>query len=50
MTVERNDAEVDRAAAMLKQVGRTVGRKGVDLTPHLAEIYERLAQMERDAA
>jgi hypothetical protein len=50
MTVEQSDAEVDKAAARLKQVGKTLGRRGVDLTDDLRDIYERLAEMERKAA
>lgn len=50
MTTERAEAEVDKAAARLKQVGRTLGRNGRDLTPLLDEIYERLAREEREAA
>ena len=50
MSVERHDAEVDRAAIQLKRIGKRLGRKGVDLTPTLAELYERLAKMEKDAA
>jgi hypothetical protein len=50
VTAQRNDAEVDKLAARVKQVGKQVGRNGVDLTPALADIYERLAKLERDAA
>jgi hypothetical protein len=50
ITVEQSDAEVDKAAARLKQVGKTLGRRGVDLTDDLRDIYERLAEMERKAA
>ena len=50
ITAERSDAEVDKAAARLKQVGRTLGRSGHDLTPLLDEIYERLAREEQEAA
>ena len=50
LSVDRMEAEVDKAAARLKQVGKTVSRKGVDLTPALADIYERLAKLEQDAA
>jgi hypothetical protein len=48
--VERQNQEVDRAAARVKQVGKTLGEKGVDLTEDLAEIYARLAAMEKKAA
>ena len=50
MTVEQSDAEVDKAAARLKQVGKTLGRNGRDLTELLADVYERLAEEEREAA
>jgi len=50
LDVERQDREVDRAAARVKQVGKTLGAKGVDLTDELADIYARLAEMERKAA
>jgi hypothetical protein len=48
--VERQNQEVDRAAARVKQVGKTLGEKGVDLTDDLADIYARLAAMEKKAA
>lgn len=50
MTTERADAEVDKAAARLKQVAKTLGRNGHDLTGLLADVYERLAREEREAA
>jgi len=50
LNVERQDQEVERAAARVKQVGKTLGAKGIDLTDELAGIYERLADAERKAA
>lgn len=50
MTADRQDAEVDKAAARLKQVGRTLGRNGRDLTHMLDDVLERLAREEGEAA
>ena len=50
MSAERSDAEVDKAAATLKRVGKALGRNGVDLTDTLADIYARLAAAEKEAA
>ena len=49
MTADQQDAEVDKAAARLKQVGKTLGRDGHDLTHFLADLYERMATEEREA-
>jgi hypothetical protein len=49
-SMERQDAEIDKAAARLKQVGKTLGANGHDLTHLLEDVYERLATEERDAA
>jgi len=46
----RQDQDVDRAAARLKQVGKTLGANGVDLTHMLDDIVERLALEEKEAA
>lgn len=44
------EAEVMKAAARLKQVGKEQARKGKDLTPLLADIYARLAAETKEAA
>ena len=50
MTAKDSDTEIDRAADALKRRGKPLGRKGIDLTDTLAEIYARLAAAEREAA
>ena len=50
MTAKDSDAEIDRAADALKRRGKALGRKGIDLTDTLAEIYARLAAAEKEAA
>lgn len=42
------EREAKQAAARLKQVVLTSGRKGRDLTPLLADVFERLAREERE--
>lgn len=50
LSVDRMEAEVDKLAARVKQVGLTRARGGHDLTHLLADVYERLAAEEREAA
>ena len=49
MTTEQQDREVDKAAARLKQVYKTMGRNGTDLTYVLEDLYKRMANDEREA-
>lgn len=49
-SVVDQEAEVMKAAARLKQVGKEQARKGKDLTYLLEDIYERLAQETKEAA
>lgn len=48
MVVEQAEAEVDKLAARVKQVGKQSGRRGRYLTGMLDDIYARLAEEERD--
>lgn len=50
IAAERAEREAAQAAARVKQSVLTLGRKGHDLTPLLADIFERLAVAEREAA
>jgi hypothetical protein len=50
MTVDDNEEAVKKLAARVKQVGLTRARGGHDLTHLLADVYERLAAEEQEAA
>jgi len=50
MTVDQQDAEVDKAAARLKQVYKTMVRGGCDPTQALSDLMAQVARDEREAA
>jgi len=46
----RNKEAIESTAARLKQVGHTLGAKGRDLTPMLADIIERMDKEHKEVA